>query len=118
MNCKKEPSQADVIAVTKEVDPSHAEVLIKKYLDFTLKWFALQCKGVRHCQTPGCDYMYICEEGKEEEGCGMRDFTCPCCQKAYCGACQMPSHIGLSCEEYKKELGEIKEDNDFNELAS
>ena len=109
-----------MLALIKAVDPSHAEVLIKKYLDFTLKWFALQCKGVKHCQTPGCEYLYICEEdGKEEEGgCGIQDFKCPCCQKAYCGACQMASHIGLSCEEYKKERGEIKEDNDFTELAS
>ena len=103
----------------KDVDPSNAEILIKKYLDFSLKSFALQCKGVRHCQTPGCEYLYICEEGKEEEGCGgMRDFKCPSCQIAFCGACQQASHIGLSCEEYKKERGVKQEDNDFAQLVS
>lgn len=103
----------------REVDPSNAENLIKKYLDFTLKWFALQCRGVRHCQTPGCEYLYICEEGKEEEGCGgLQDFKCPSCQVVFCGACKQASHIGLSCEEFKKKRGPQQEENDFAELAT
>jgi hypothetical protein len=102
------------MALIKEADPSHADVLIKKYLDFSLKWFVLQSRVVRHCQSPGCEYFYICEEGKEEEGCGLvADYKCPSCEKTFCGACQMPTHIGLSCEEYKKECGDKQEDNEF-----
>jgi hypothetical protein len=114
--CKKEPTQADVMALIKEADPSNADVLINKYLDFSLKWFVLQSRGVRHCQTPGCEYFYICEEeGKEEEGgCGLvADYKCPSCEKVFCGACQMPCHIGQSCEEYKKERGDVQIDNEF-----
>lgn len=72
-------------------------------------------KSYQYCPTPDCKQIYRVSSN------GVI-FTCPACLTPICTTCQITSHVGVECEEYKRmqmegdeEFRKWKQENDVKD---
>ena len=69
-------------------------------------------EDVSCCPTPGCNYVFIYEDGDDY-------YECPICEKEYCLICKTDWHKDKTCEEcleYKRVGILIKDEKKLDDL--
>ena len=70
--------------------------LIDKFEQFTMNYYIMQHpEDVSCCPTPGCNYVFVYEEGDNY-------YECPICEKEYCLKCKSDWHKDKTCQEFQE----------------
>lgn len=79
----------------------------EKYLERTLSLFAETHKEFMYCPNPRCEYFFVKTEDKE--------LICEKCNGHFCLTCEVPFHVGQSCDQYQVSNSTNKSDKKFLE---